>query len=236
MTFTRTLKGVLALALVCAIAGTASAQSVFSAKGTATSTNTVVTFSPANPKLVRVFNDGTSTIYAKFNAVPTAVAGTTWLIGACEARTFYVTGGTDIDLITEALLTSAYRVEAEFRSVNNSDPNVGPLLLSVSAPVSIPGCSMQAVLPASGTSVASAAAMPVPTGRVFHVTGTTNITSIVTTGLAAGSVVTLIFDGILTFTDGNNLKIAGNLVTTADDTITLAFDGTNFYEIGRAVN
>ena len=236
MTFTRTLKSALALVLVCALVVPVSAQGVFSAKGTATSTNTVITFSPANPRLVRVFNDGNVTIYAKFNAVPTAVAGTTWLIGACESRAFYVTGGTDLNLITEATLSSAYRVEAEFRSVNNSDPNVGPVLLSASAPVSIPGCTLSTPLPASGASVASATAMPVPTGRVFHVTGTTSITSVLTTGLSAGSVVTLIFDGILTFTDGNNLKIAGNLVTTADDTITLAFDGTNFYEIGRAVN
>lgn len=236
MTFTRTLKSVLALVLVCALAGPASAQGVFSSKGTATSTNTVITFSPANPKLVRVFNDGTTTIFAKFNAVPTAVAGTTWLVGACESRTFYVTGGTDINLITEAATSAAYRVEAEFRSVNNADPNVGPLLLSVSNPVLIPGCSTQSSLPANGASVASATAMPVPTGRVFHVTGTTSITSVLTTGLVAGSVVTLIFDGILTFTDGNNLKIAGNFVTTADDSITLAFDGTNFYEIARSVN
>jgi hypothetical protein len=54
--------------------------------------------------------------------------------------------------------------------------------------------------------------------------------------LQAGVVITLIFDGALTFTDGNNLKLAGNFVTTADDTITLAYDGTNFYEIARSVN
>lgn len=87
-----------------------------------------------------------------------------------------------------------------------------------------------------GTSVASATALPLPTGRVFHVTGTTTITSITATNFQSGVVITLIFDGILTFTDGNNLKLAGNFVTTADDTITLAFDGTNFYEIARSVN
>lgn len=92
------------------------------------------------------------------------------------------------------------------------------------------------VLLGGGTAVASAAAMPVPTGNVFHVTGTTNITSITSTNFVAGTVITLIFDGILTFTDGNNLKLAGNFVTTADDTITLAYDGTNWYEVARAVN
>lgn len=236
MNLNRFVKGVLTLAIVCAIAVPASAQSVFSAKGTASDTNSVVTFSPANPRVVRVFNDGVTTIFAKFNDVPTAVAGTTWLLGPCEARTFYVTGGTTINLITAAATSAAYRVEAESRSVNNADPNVGSLRLDVSAPVSIPGCSTASALPAFGASVASATAMPAPTGRVFHVTGTTSITSVLTTGIPAGTVVTLIFDGILTFTDGNNLKLAGNLVTTADDTITLAFDGTNFYEVSRSVN
>lgn len=87
-----------------------------------------------------------------------------------------------------------------------------------------------------GGAVASATAMPVPTGNVFHVTGTTNITSITSTNFATGTVITLVFDGILTFTDGSNLKLAGNFVTSADDTITLVYDGTNWYEIGRAVN
>lgn len=87
----------------------------------------------------------------------------------------------------------------------------------------------------SGSAVASAAAI-VPTGNVFHVTGTTTITSITSTGIVAGARVTIIFDGILTFTDGSNLVLAGNFVTTANDTITLVFDGTNFYEVARAVN
>lgn len=87
-----------------------------------------------------------------------------------------------------------------------------------------------------GTAVASATAMPLPTGRVFHVTGTTTITSITSTNFASGAIITLIFDGVLTFTDGSNLVLAGNFVTTADDTITLAFDGTNWYETSRSVN
>lgn len=87
-----------------------------------------------------------------------------------------------------------------------------------------------------GTAVASAAALPLPTGNVFHVTGTTNVTSITSTNFQSGVVITLIFDGVLTFTDGSNLKLAGNFVTTADDTITLVFDGTNWYETSRSVN
>ena len=91
-------------------------------------------------------------------------------------------------------------------------------------------------LQGGGAAVASATAMPVPTGRVFHVTGTTTITSVLATNFAAGAVVTLIFDGVLTFTDGSNLKLAGDFVTTADDTITIAYDGSNWFEVCRSVN
>jgi len=86
-----------------------------------------------------------------------------------------------------------------------------------------------------GADVASASAI-VPTGNVFHVTGTTSITSITATNVPAGARLVLIFDGILTFTDGNNLKLAGDFTTSADDTITLIYDGTNFYEVARSVN
>lgn len=84
--------------------------------------------------------------------------------------------------------------------------------------------------------VASAAAVTLPTdGTVFTISGTTTITSVVATGWT-GKRVTLIFSGALTFTDGSNLKLAGNFVTTADDTISLVCDGTNWYETGRSVN
>lgn len=83
--------------------------------------------------------------------------------------------------------------------------------------------------------VASAATIAVPGGAEFvTVSGTTTITS-VTAGYA-GQQVTLMFSGALTFTDGSNLKLAGNLVTTADDTITLVCDGTNWFEVCRSVN
>jgi len=87
----------------------------------------------------------------------------------------------------------------------------------------------------SGAAVASATTI-VPTGNIFHVTGTTTITSVSGTGITAGTVITIIFVGILTFTDGSNLKLAGNFVTSADDTITLMYDGTNYYELCRSVN
>lgn len=86
-----------------------------------------------------------------------------------------------------------------------------------------------------GTSVTSAATIAI-TGEIFHVTGTTTITSISGSGVTAGQRVTIIFDGALTFTDGSNLKLAGNFVTTADDSISLVYDGASWYEVGRSVN
>jgi hypothetical protein len=87
-----------------------------------------------------------------------------------------------------------------------------------------------------GAAASSATALAVPAAAVYHVTGTTTITSITSTNVGTGVCVTLIFDGVLTFTDGSNLKLAGDFVTTADDTIGLCYDGTNWYETHRSVN
>jgi len=85
------------------------------------------------------------------------------------------------------------------------------------------------------TDVASAATVTLPQdGDYFNITGTTNITTLIASW--ASRIVTLKFAGILTFTDGNNIKIEGDFVTTADDTITLVCDGTNWHEMGRSTN
>lgn len=76
--------------------------------------------------------------------------------------------------------------------------------------------------------VASAATVTLPENPVVKISGTTTITSI--TASWAGRRVTLIFTGALTLTDGGNLKLQGNFTSVADDAITLACDGTNWYE------
>lgn len=86
-----------------------------------------------------------------------------------------------------------------------------------------------------GAAVASAAAIT-PAGSVFHVTGTTGITSITSTNYAAGACTMLIFDGVVTVTDGSNLKLAGDFTSSADDTLSLCYDGTNWYERSRSLN
>lgn len=82
---------------------------------------------------------------------------------------------------------------------------------------------------ASATTIALA-----ETASVFQITGTTNITSI--TASWAGRRVTLVFTGILTFTDGSNLKLSASFVTSADDTITLVCDGVSWFECSRSAN
>ncbi len=83
-----------------------------------------------------------------------------------------------------------------------------------------------------GAAVASAASIT-PTGNLFHLTGTTGITSISGTGVSAGTEITIIFDGVLTVTNGSNLVLAGNFTTAANSTLTLAWDGANWYEKSR---
>ncbi len=72
------------------------------------------------------------------------------------------------------------------------------------------------------------------TGAYFNITGTNNITTL--TASREGRIVTLKFAAILDFTDGNNLKLVSTFTTSADDTIQLVSNGTNWYEISRSVN
>ena len=89
-----------------------------------------------------------------------------------------------------------------------------------------------------GSNIASPAGgeLDLGDGTYFYITGTNNITSIAAADSTAGRLVILRFADVLTFTDGNNLKLAGNFATSADDTITLMCDGTNWYETGRSAN
>lgn len=126
--------------------------------------------------------------------------------------------GAHLERVSTAALTG-FTVDAGSNSATYVDNVINTL--------SNPGFNVAAV--------ASATTVTLPhVGEVFHISGTTTITSI--TASWAHRRVTLVFDGILTFTDGSNLKLAGNFVTTADDAITLVCDGTNWYETGRSVN
>lgn len=85
--------------------------------------------------------------------------------------------------------------------------------------------------------VASAGTLSLPVGNLFHITGVTAITTVDTCDATNnGRLVTLIFDGVLTFTDGSNLKLAGDFVTSADDVLQMVCDASNWFEVSRSVN
>ncbi len=97
------------------------------------------------------------------------------------------------------------------------------------------GAALIGANPLTPAVVASAATIFIPVnGDLFLVSGTTNISTI--GGGWGGRRVTLIFQGILTVTDGAVLNIAGNFTTTANDVLELLYDGTQWLEIGRSVN
>ena len=78
-------------------------------------------------------------------------------------------------------------------------------------------------------------------GNLFDITGTTQIDAMASTNWQAGSVVILHFDGILNVrhnigADGFFLQGAGTFATTADDTLTLVWNGTRWEETARSVN
>jgi len=69
-------------------------------------------------------------------------------------------------------------------------------------------------------------------GNYYDITGTTAIDSIA--AQTVGKYVLLQFDGVLTMTDGGNLKLEGNFVSAAGATLTLQSDGVDWYEASRA--
>jgi len=79
-------------------------------------------------------------------------------------------------------------------------------------------------------------------GNYFDITGTTQINTIAATNWQAGSVIILQFDASVTVahnTAGTGASIllsgASNFSATADDTLTLVYDGTTWRETARTV-
>jgi len=91
-----------------------------------------------------------------------------------------------------------------------------------------------------GSDIASSATIEIPLfGSMFTVTGTADITTITSGNKNKGRTISLLFSGTKAtngLVDGNNLKIAGTLAYTPDDTINLISNGTNWYETSRSVN
>ncbi len=91
----------------------------------------------------------------------------------------------------------------------------------------------------SGT-IASAGAITINRAiSIYRVTGTTSINTI---AIPAGSgwqgPLILVFDSALTVTESGNIDLqgAGSFATTPNDTLTLVYNGTKWYEMTRSVN
>lgn len=88
-----------------------------------------------------------------------------------------------------------------------------------------------------GSNIASAGTIALTGGNVFHITGTSSISTINTCDSNnSGRFVTFIFDSTAGVLDGSNLKLNGSFSATADDTISLVCDGSSWYETARSVN
>jgi hypothetical protein len=99
---------------------------------------------------------------------------------------------------------------------------------------------------AMGATVASANNLTLGAdGTLFHISGTTTINAITTANWQAGSRIRLIFDASVTVKNNTaggggtaKMLLAGGVdfSATANDELTLDWDGTNFIEASRSVN
>lgn len=143
-----------------------------------------------------------------------------------------VTVGTGISISTAGTETLVSDVSIEkFGNPINGNSISGTVLKNINY---LEGVPANTVLP----SIASADPIPlasIPYAEYIEVTGTTDFGSANVT--YAGHKVTLKFTGVLTVFDaGVTMKLAGNFVTTADDTLTMICDGTAWFEISRSAN
>jgi len=181
----KTLKPFLALAAILsilALTAPVEAQQIFSAGGTATSTNTVVTYTTANPKFVQIANYGGSRLYAALNAVATAAFGTTIPIETCEVATIYTGGSvnTTLGLITAASTTTTYQVTAEYQDTTTSNQRLlGMPFDRQYIKTVMTGCNSSTLLTANGAqlvpyadseliTLATGAATTDSTGNLLH--------------------------------------------------------------------
>lgn len=158
------------------------------------------------------------------------------------ARAF---SGTPYISITGCRVTPYSVIPATFTAFASESASSGQIIISSSfISDTIPNSQIYYYVGGSTTyvtgynspSVASASSITLPkfadNPSSYLITGTTSITSIVATGFS-GRTITFKFNGILTVTNGSNLKLASNFVTASGSTLTLNCDGTTWYEVSR---
>ena len=172
---------------------------------------------------------GPRTIYLRTSLIDPLIIGGSGTTQTLTLRSTSGVGATGADLIFQVGNNGG--TEA-MRILNNANVGIGDPTPEVL--LDVEGGTFTV---ADSSNVASTTTTALTVGNLFHITGTTTITTLNTCDSGNnGRLVTLIFDGVLTFTDGNNHVLAGDFVTTANDVIQLACDGTNWYEISRSVN
>ena len=165
-----------------------------------------------------------------------------------ETADYYIANaysGTPYISFTGCRFTPSYVPTAFYLFVGETTTSAGQIVISSSfISDAIPSSQLYYVNGASTTYitgynspiVASASSLTLPkfadNTSSYLITGTTNITSIVATGFS-GRTITFKFNGILTVTNGSNLKLASNFVTASGSTLTLNCDGTTWYEVSR---
>lgn len=163
-------------------------------------------------------------------------------------NTFITAAGTGISLggTSHFNLISSNNFVAQTGITVAGDDNMieGNLFTSVTTQITDTGSDNMYSnnFPEEVATVASAAALgsgvnAAKTSDIWNVTGTTTITSIhADVGPRIGRAITLQFASSLTVTDGSNLTLAGNFSATADDTMRLQYDGSNWVELSRSAN
>lgn len=174
-----------------------------------------------------VFSDGAARDIATLsNAVP----GVEYIVDVS------LSGGSTLTIATVVPETASGIVEKCGRAGNFKLEDGDLIKIRRSANLAVEKFYIDVIGPPRVETIASAATLTLPPrADVIKVTGTTTVTSVSASG-QNGRRATLIFAGILTFTDGSNLVLNGNFVTSGDDTITIVCDGSSWYEESRSAN
>ena len=135
----------------------------------------------------------------------------------------------------------AISVTAETDSVNVTNNEVASGGISKDIKIDAPTHSFtcQNNITDDAVSIASASTVTVEHNSNYQlISGTTTVTSIVTPSgtYQRGRELRILFTGALTFTDGGNLRLAGDLVTVFGTTVSLVQDNGVWYELSRSVN
>jgi hypothetical protein len=105
--------------------------------------------------------------------------------------------------------------------------------LLVQSPLST---SVSNILTNESLTVSSASTITLPLqSNIVHISGTTTINTIASATRNRGAC-TLIFNAACTVSETGNVKLGGAFTSTTDDTLTLAFDGTSWFEVSRSIN